>query len=295
MITELNDLMDDPTENQQNENGESRVDRLKVIYNNGLIFDSIIYSIGDDLQIPSGNEDETAAKRYASIPHILTRAYKKFGIDYLADSFNIDKSNVHVFDFQIDGLGWKNRISKKRNLKTKRAFEETLSPMITDSKEYKKITNDYDILAPNNDMQDEEFRRQYQEIGRMNRIALQRAIDSGSDVEICMRVIEKDGSPYAVNTARILLDLGATVYNYDEGQKFGSIRYRDIGTERKAVYTIHRDWFTKYPSKRAETMQYHKGFTAIVLDNCESAYEAISQHIDKVKGTPLTKEDLAEF
>ena len=111
---------------------------------------------------------------------------------------------------------------KRNNIEAKRRFNVDLSNDILYSLKFKQISNDYDPVQPNPQIEEKEFRDIHLSIGNMLVESIRTAVVNGSEIDILMAVKKKDGSPFAIKPARRLKEIGVNVYNYDEGEKCGT-------------------------------------------------------------------------
>ena len=165
----------------------------------------------------------------AVMPQILTEFYRKFPTAF--------KKLIEADVFFLDIKGDSENEIESENIRVKEEFNYKLNEIIVGDGKKKKgchrmceITNDYDLLGTAENIKNEELRARHRAIGKANLTAFRKAKENnGAVIEMCMRVFdEPDQRPWAVNSARQLLESGVDVYNYDKGEKFGVIYTADL-------------------------------------------------------------------
>jgi hypothetical protein len=152
------------------------------------------------------------------VAKVVSTFYRK--VEKGFERLGLDSSNSVAF-------GFKNGEDEKRveetNVKKKKTFNGNIDQLIQSSSIFRQITNDYDILCEALNISAEN-RPEYKQCGAERLAALLKMIDNGGEAEILMRVIEKDTKPHGVRAAKKLVESGVSVFNYDEGEKFGAGR-----------------------------------------------------------------------
>jgi len=112
---------------------------------------------------------------------------------------------------------------KRNNMETKRRFNMELSNEIPFTKKFEHFGTDYDVVDSKAvTIEEGEVRDIHLNIGNMLMDSFKIAVENNSDVRIFMRAFNKDNSPFAVSTAKRLLEAGVRVLSWDEGEKHGT-------------------------------------------------------------------------
>jgi hypothetical protein len=152
-------------------------------------------------------------KRSDALPRILAGLHRYFGGDAFFRRFGVEMEAFYVTGMDKDTL-------EVRNVQAKEAFNSRIDQYIRDCHHYWQETTDYDILGKATVLTDGQ-RPAYQRTGTRRLAALQHAAKiNKADIRVCMRVFEENLDPYAVDSARVLVENGVKVHNHDDGQKF---------------------------------------------------------------------------
>ncbi len=173
-------------------------------------------------------DDEFRIAKYenpALIPKIFAGLYK-YGGDALFQNLGFVKDDsFRVISFEI---GNSNNIETK-NVKNKEAFNQILDVYIKSCNRYKQITTDYDLFGQASVIKNEELRDAYKLIGKRRLAAFGKAKEENkAQIDVCMRVFDSQTEPYAVKSAKKLMDIGANVFDYDGGEKLISIYIAEL-------------------------------------------------------------------
>jgi len=181
-------------------------------------FEYMLEFCSDALDIDYSGEGD-----FVKIPRILHGINKKSpkffqnaGIELKAYVYEHPVSNVREENVDLE--------EKRKLIETKTAFNRAINERLLNSDYFGQITKDMDIVGRAQEV-DESLRDDYLDIGNNRLSAIRKAKrDNNSRVDILMRVYEKDGHPSGVSTAKRLLNAGANVFDYEEGEKFGVIK-----------------------------------------------------------------------
>ena len=106
------------------------------------------------------------------------------------------------------------------NLRALRAFGSRLNYLIDHSSRFRLVARNLNIMG-SADGVPEKFRPGFKQVASAHRTALFKALQNGADVAMYLRVLERDGSPYAADVPLQLMELGVPVYSCDGSEKFG--------------------------------------------------------------------------
>jgi hypothetical protein len=161
---------------------------------------------------------------------VISTFYKR--VENGFERLGIDTSKSESFNIKN---GATEKEVEETNVETKVAFNANLDECISQSSRYVQITNDYDLLGEANTVS-ENKRPAYRQAGKDRIKAFEKLIAKGGEADVLMRVIEKDGRPHGVRSAKKLVEANIRVYNYDEGEKFGAGTAWELSKEEWMKY-----------------------------------------------------------
>lgn len=120
---------------------------------------------------------------------------------------------------------------KAKFIETKVEINKFIDDRIRKSINTKQITRDADVLGKALTIENPILRGKHQQIGRDRLDAYRFSINKNKESEhlVLLRVFEDGGlQPYAVEPAKLLLDAGVTVHNYERGEKMITAKTAEI-------------------------------------------------------------------
>ena len=180
-------------------------------------------------------EDVGETSRYVLAPYILKKMYLKIG------SQGFEKLGIPGHFYYMKPSKGKENHKRviNRNIKNKKEFNMDLHKYFKKAHLIKMMMGDLDFLGEANSVDDEEFRKEYQEIGESFLDSLTYAIkENDAEVEIMMKVYLEGHNPYGgsigpLKTAKKVASTGAKTYNHSKGEHTGIIFTDDITDDYK--------------------------------------------------------------
>jgi len=239
-------------------------------------FYTVMENLGDKLDIRFDSE------KPINFPKIINGLYRK-NSHFLSDLFMTGEMAPYQYDLSLNEIEVKDK------------FNHSLDNYIQGCISFKQITNDMDILGNAKTLGYRNGERsKYTNIGQRRLISLREAIEkNNADAEILMRVVEKDGRPWALDTAKKLIENGISVFNYDEGEKFGTIRIAkirdDVNTYVEKAIKYYKEGRGMNKKDAIRDMSNSTGITQTVIKDLEDNPNNMSIYHGKVLETYLNR------
>jgi hypothetical protein len=175
-------------------------------------------------------EKENYSNDVAFYPRVLTRMYEK-----APNIFSNSGINATVIRYQHPQKEISSETmtpeDKTEFIETKVEINKFIDGIIRKSISTKQITKDADILGVASTIENPVLREKHQQMGRDRLDAYKFSINKNKESKhlVLVRVFEDGGiQPYAVGPAKLLLDAGVTVHNYERGEKMITSKTAEI-------------------------------------------------------------------